>query len=99
MENVNIILAANILKYRKKSPYEDDFLSVGKTCFMEDTASGVLFASVLAFAAWSSVGAGAHDSPFALWIFLVVEAPPPTVRRRACESSLLRSKCKYPGAK
>ena len=32
-----------------------------------------------AFAARKSVGAGAHDSPFARWIFRVVEAPTPTV--------------------
>ena len=32
-----------------------------------------------AFAARKSVGAGAHDSPFARWIFRVVESPTPTV--------------------
>ena len=46
-----------------------------------------------AFAARRSVGAGAHDSPFVRWIFRVVEAPTPTIRRRACES---RSEAELP---
>ena len=38
-------VGANCVRPRAftERPYEDDFLSVGKTCFMEDTPSGVCF--------------------------------------------------------
>ena len=83
--SVLFAVGANCVRPRAftERPYEDDFLSVGKTCFMEGTPSGVFFRTKKGL-----------EKRFELW-YDVGKSFPQIMRNptEACQSAFSRTDC------